>query len=1185
MRRALAIVAILAWPCMALGQTAAAPDAAETARDRSYLTGLLEDNLSGEGVQVRLEGFEGALSSRATFDTLTIADQEGVWLTVRNGALAWERGALLSGRVQISELSAEAIELPRLPKAEGAAAAPEAAPFSLPDLPVSVEIGSVSAKSIQIGAPVLGQSLTASLSGSVTLAAGDGKLSVQVQRTDAIKGRISLAAGFANATRQLSLDLLFDEAANGVAAQLLGLPDAPALMLAVAGNGPLDAFSADIALSTDGQRRLGGTVSLGAVAQSAEDKGAARQFSAKLSGDVSPLFAAPYRPFFGDSVSVSVVGGRDSSGRTELADLSVITNALSISGKAAIAADGAPERAALVVEIALPDGQDVTLPIAGVQSTLRRGDLALEFDATTGDAWKLGGRLEGLKTETLSVVAGRLQGSGRVRFGEDGLGLGGTVSFALGGIDGAAGLAQAVGPFVTGRSLFDWSAGAPLRLSRLSLTGSGYALTGDARIGPPAEGLPVSGQLRPQIAQLAPFSALAGRELSGALAGEISGQAVLLSGAYSADFNVSAQDLNLSQPDLDRLLKGRSTLSGQLRRGEEGITLEALALQAPGLKLAGSGVMSTQQTQLSAEAELPSLSILERGFGGQLSARAEFAGRGQDGQISLDLSGRQLSAAQPELHNLLGGRLDLSLRAVLEKARLKLQSADLQTAQLSAQAEGVISETARHIDLNAQLANTAVLAPGFPGPATLSGRVEEVAEGYRVDLDAGGPGGTRARIRGQIAAGFERAALEISGSSEAALANAFIAPRSVNGPLEFDLRLDGPLTLASVSGQIGLSNAVLIAPNLGLALRDLGVNMRLAGGQAQLEAAGGLEAGGRVALSGSLGLSAPYSGDLQAIFDRARLRDPELYDTRVSGQIGLRGSLAGGARISGALTLSDTELQIPTSLGGIGDIPEITHLAEPAAVQDTRRKAGLLQEAQADGGSGGADFPLDILLSSEQAIFVRGRGLDAEMGGQLRISGSLRNVVPIGEFHLIRGRLDILGKRFVLDQGRIAVQGALVPWISFSATTEQTDYSTTIAIEGEATEPEIRFISSPELPEEEVLARLLFDRGLTNLSPLQAAQLAAAVATLAGKGGGGIINKLREGTGLDDLDISTDAEGTATLRAGKYISENIYTDLAVDSAGKTEINLNLDLTPNLTARGSVGSDGQTGLGVFYEKDY
>jgi translocation and assembly module TamB len=260
-------------------------------------------------------------------------------------------------------------------------------------------------------------------------------------------------------------------------------------------------------------------------------------------------------------------------------------------------------------------------------------------------------------------------------------------------------------------------------------------------------------------------------------------------------------------------------------------------------------------------------------------------------------------------------------------------------------------------------------------------------------------------------------------------------------------------------------------------------------------------------------------------------------------------------------------------------------LAEPAAVQDTRRKAGLLQEAQADGGSGGADFPLDILLSSEQAIFVRGRGLDAEMGGQLRISGSLRNVVPIGEFHLIRGRLDILGKRFVLDQGRIAVQGALVPWISFSATTEQTDYSTTIAIEGEATEPEIRFISSPELPEEEVLARLLFDRGLTNLSPLQAAQLAAAVATLAGKGGGGIINKLREGTGLDDLDISTDAEGTATLRAGKYISENIYTDLAVDSAGKTEINLNLDLTPNLTARGSVGSDGQTGLGVFYEKDY
>lgn len=459
-----------------------------------------------------------------------------------------------------------------------------------------------------------------------------------------------------------------------------------------------------------------------------------------------------------------------------------------------------------------------------------------------------------------------------------------------------------------------------------------------------------------------------------------------------------------------------------------------------------------------------------------------------------------MRAAQPELHNLLGGKADFQLRATLLDNRLTLQSAELRSAQLSAQAEGVISDAARHIDLSASLANMAVLAPGFPGPATISGRIDDVGGRYQLALDGRGPGGTQARISGAIGADLADADLRISGTSEAALANAFIAPRSVNGPLDFDLRLAGPLRLSSLSGQIGLRNAVLIAPNLGLHLRDLGMVARLSGGQAQLQASGGFAAGGGAALSGRIGLAAPYSAELQIEFDRARIRDPALYDTRVSGAIGLRGPLAGGARLSGALSLSDTELQIPTSLGGMGDIPEIAHIAEPAAVRATRDRAGLLQQGDDKKSEGGADYLLDVSLSSARAIFVRGRGLDAEMGGDLRISGSLRNVVPVGEFNLIRGRLDILGKRFVLNQGRIAVQGALVPWISFAATTQQSDYATTVTIEGAATAPDIRFTATPELPEEEVLARLLFDRGLTSLSPLQAAQLASAVATLAGKG-------------------------------------------------------------------------------------
>ena len=87
-----------------------------------------------------------------------------------------------------------------------------------------------------------------------------------------------------------------------------------------------------------------------------------------------------------------------------------------------------------------------------------------------------------------------------------------------------------------------------------------------------------------------------------------------------------------------------------------------------------------------------------------------------------------------------------------------------------------------------------------------------------------------------------------------------------------------------------------------------------------------------------------------------------------------------------------------------------------------------------------------------------------------------------------------------------------------------------------------------------------------------------------GRGGGGLIEGFRTGLGVDDFDITADDQGNAALRIGKYLGENLYTDVTI-SAGNTEINLNLDLTEDITVKGSVSSDGDTGLGTFYERDY
>ena len=224
-------------------------------------------------------------------------------------------------------------------------------------------------------------------------------------------------------------------------------------------------------------------------------------------------------------------------------------------------------------------------------------------------------------------------------------------------------------------------------------------------------------------------------------------------------------------------------------------------------------------------------------------------------------------------------------------------------------------------------------------------------------------------------------------------------------------------------------------------------------------------------------------------------------------------------------------------------------------------------------------------INAPNQIFVRGRGLDVELGGSVRIRGRTTDIQPVGQFELRRGRLVILGQRIEFDEGSLQLIGNLDPQLNFVARTQSQDVTAIVTVQGRVSAPEITFSSEPPLPQDEVLARVLFNRATANLSPFQLAQLAAAAAELAGGGGPGVLSRLRDATGLDDLDIITTEEGSTAVRAGKYLEENIYVDVQTDSEGVSRAQISLDLSDRVTARGSVASDGNTTLGVFYERDY
>ncbi|THD85434.1 translocation and assembly module protein TamB [Aliigemmobacter aestuarii] len=1275
MRRLLFLFPLLSLPVTGLAQE----------DDRGYLTALLEDNLSTDDQKVTITGFEGALSSRATMAELTIADADGPWLTLRDVALDWSRAALLSGNVQVNELTAAEIRLDRLPPAGDDQPTPEAAPFALPELPVSIQIGKIAADTIVLGEPILGTLVEGRLEAAASLAGGEGSIDLTLERTDGgPDGVFDLTAGYSNATRNLLVSLDAREDAGGLSATLLGIPGAPDLELTVKGDAPISDFTADIRLLSDGQERLAGAVEI-----ASEPEGATR-FAARLGGDPAPLFLPEYADFFGDALQLQADGLRSATGQLTLSQLVLTARGMQIAGSGIIAPDGLPEQLDLDVTMGSPDGQPLLLPFATDAGTaMRDARLRVAFDASRGDGWSLSGQLNGLSRTDLTASQVTLNGSGRINRGT-GTGarpvVGGTVRFGAEGLAMAdPALAELIGSTIQGTGTFFWQEGSEaLTIPRIELGGADYGMTAGLRIRGLHSGITISGRADAEVGDLSRASRLAGRTLAGAARLSAEGETSLLGGAFDLVADVNGTDLGIGISEVDNLLRGASKVSVSVRRDETGTTLRALEVAAASLTADASGRYATAGSDITANLDFADLSVMGGPYGGALAGVARFTGTPDDGTLSVDArgeglrigvaeadalmrgastvtleaairgtavdirrldvkaatldasitglldpngsdlaaqlglsdlsglgngyrgsaqlnatvrgtpeaaqvavngTGTNLAIGQAEADTLLRGTSTLSANLSIDGDRIRVDGLDLTNPQLSARASGRLDGADRTLDVDARLTDLGILLAEFPGPATISGTAREDATGYVLDLAGRGPGGIDARISGRLDGRLQGSGLRIAGSARAELANPFIRPRTARGPVSFDVTVNGPFAPRSLSGRIALTGAELADPTLPFSVLGLNVQADLASGRAALSGGAQISTGGQVAIDGSVGLEPPFDATIASRLTNVVLRDPKLFETRLNGDIAVRGPLTGGAVISGSVLLLETELRVPsTGMTGLGDVPGLQHVNEPGAVRETRRRAGLLGDAADETAAGGRPFGLDLLISAPSRLFIRGRGLDAELGGELRVAGTTDQVVPSGAFALIRGRLDILGKRLNLSEATLQLEGDFNPILRILASTESDGIVSSVSIEGPADTPEVSFVSVPELPEEEVLARLLFDRGLTNLSALQAVQLASAVATLAGRGGEGIVSKLRKGIGLDDLDVETDADGGTSVRAGKYISRNVYTEVEVDDKGQSEINLNLDITPNLTVRGTAGGDG-TSIGIFLEKDY
>jgi translocation and assembly module TamB len=542
-----------------------------------------------------------------------------------------------------------------------------------------------------------------------------------------------------------------------------------------------------------------------------------------------------------------------------------------------------------------------------------------------------------------------------------------------------------------------------------------------------------------------------------------------------------------------------------------------------------------------------------------------------------------------------GERLDLSV----DIRNLPLQVAEIAVPNLglagtmngSATVGGEASNPNGTYDLRVTgLATPETRQAGMP-PLTVTAQGRIADQRATIDADvAAGRFGTL-QLSGSVPLdAADELALRISGRTDLAVANSFLSAsgQRLTGSATLDLAIAGAITAPQVQGSAALAGGSFVDSLQGIQLNDISGRFTASGQTLTIEAlnartrnSGSLAASGRVTIDPAAGLPA----DIRIMGSRAQLVSNETVEASADLDLAISGPLMSRPRVAGQVNIITMNVSVPDRLPTtLRPLPGTRHVQPTPTAAARLALARKQRAASSQGRPFSAD--LDLVVAAQNRIFVRGRGINAELGGDLRLQGTSRDPVAIGAFELRRGRLDLIGRRIDFVRGRLDFTGDLTPSLDFLAETQAGEVTARIAVTGPASQPEFAFSSSPDLPQDEVLSRVLFQRPSGGLSAGQALQLAQTVAQLSGGTGTDAFESLRRSLGVDSLDITVDASGGPAVGVSRYISDNVR--VGVKAGARPEesgVTVDVDLTRRLKAQGAVDAEGGTSVGVGFELEY
>lgn len=403
------------------------------------------------------------------------------------------------------------------------------------------------------------------------------------------------------------------------------------------------------------------------------------------------------------------------------------------------------------------------------------------------------------------------------------------------------------------------------------------------------------------------------------------------------------------------------------------------------------------------------------------------------------------------------------------------------------------------------------------------------------------------------------------------LAKPFL-PVGVRADARLTARLQGGGSLAAprVDGRVDASGIRFSMVEEGIAITDGHLGLLLAGDRVQVREGVLQGHSGRITVSGEARLREPQAGLLLGFEQFAATQRS---DRRVVVSGSTRLALAGGRlQLSGELTADRARIEMPEA-----SRPE---LAEDVVVGRAPRPPPVARR-----------FPLalDLQLGLGKDFLFTGGGLDARLGGALRVFTVEQAVRGEGTIRVEKGRYAAYAQTLDIERGVLRFAGPLDnPGLDVLAVRKTGAVTAGVQVGGSLQRPLVKLYADPAMPDTEKLAWLVLGHGLESSGQQEAMLLQLAAGALLSQSESARLQaKLVDALGIESLGVRPgegDDLASTVVSVGMRVSSRATLAYEQSLDGLSQVvKVLYQLTPQVRLEAQAGQ--QSSFDAFYTLDY